>query len=195
MPDVAERLLSVAEFARLPQPPPAGKTELVDGRVVQTAPAGPEHSREQARLGRYLDTFADQHSLGDVRSEAGYRLSVSEATVRAPGVSFVTAQRVRDEVLLHGFVDGFPDLAVEITSPTDTDADLARKVLEYPDSGVTRVWVVRPELQTVTVHRPGGDSHTYAIGDTLTSDDAGFAVPGFELPLAKLFRRPAAPGA
>jgi hypothetical protein len=37
------------------------------------------------------------------------------------------------------------------------------------------------------VHRLSGDSHRYTANDTLTSDDAGFPVEGFELPVAKIF--------
>jgi hypothetical protein len=50
------------------------------------------------------------------------------------------------------------------------------------------VWVVRPEARTVTVHLRDGDSHTYGIGDTLTSDDAGFGIDGFEMSLDDLFQ-------
>ncbi|MGE0602108.1 MAG: hypothetical protein AB7J35_22135 [Dehalococcoidia bacterium] len=45
---------------------------------------------------------------------------------------------------------------------------------------------MRPQQRTVTVHR-GSDSHTYGMGDTLTGDDAGFPVAGFELPVAEIF--------
>ena len=51
-----------------------------------------------------------------------------------------------------------------------------------------RVWVVRPELKTVAVHRPGGDAHTYGVDDTLSSEDATFLVEGFALHLRELFR-------
>lgn len=58
---------------------------------------------------------------------------------------------------------------------------------EYLAAGTRRVWLVRPRLRTVTVHRPNGDAHTYQLGDTLTSDDAGFDVAGFALPLSDIF--------
>jgi len=53
--------------------------------------------------------------------------------------------------------------------------------------GTERVWVVRPRQQTVTVHRPNGDSHRYTAEDVLSSDDAAFPVAGFELPVARIF--------
>jgi len=47
--------------------------------------------------------------------------------------------------------------------------------------------VVRPATLDITVYREGGEARLYGQGDTLLSDDAGFDVPGFELPLAELF--------
>jgi Uma2 family endonuclease len=64
---------------------------------------------------------------------------------------------------------------------------MARKVEEYFDAGSERVWIVRPRNKTVTVHRPGGDAHTYSVRDTLSSEDAAFAVDGFELSLEQFF--------
>ncbi|GIW18363.1 MAG: hypothetical protein KatS3mg064_1520 [Tepidiforma sp.] len=72
-------------------------------------------------------------------------------------------------------------------SPEDREADVAQKIELYLDGGAERVWIVRPRNRTVTVHRPGGDAHTYSARDTLTSENAAFPVPGFELPLADLF--------
>ena len=60
-------------------------------------------------------------------------------------------------------------------------------MLDYLASDVPRVWVVYPALRTVVVQRPDGDAHTYAAGDALTSDDAGFAPTGFLLPLRAIF--------
>ena len=45
----------------------------------------------------------------------------------------------------------------------------------------------RTKDKTVTVHHPGGDSHTFQSGDILTSRDAAFAAEGFALPLDDLF--------
>jgi Uma2 family endonuclease len=86
-----------------------------------------------------------------------------------------------------GFFVGPPDLAVEITSPDDTDREVAEKLGHYQAAATPRVWVVRPELKTVTVHRLDGTAKTFRPGDVLTSDEAGFEVEGFELGVTALF--------
>ena len=151
------------------------------------SPVGPRHGKKSLKIGSRLDVFATERELGDTRVETGYWLARDPDTLRAPDVSFVSAARLATEELWHGAVDQPPDLAVEVLSPGNTDREVVEKVRQYLDAGVQRVWVVRIEQQTVTVHRPGGDSHTYGVSDTLSSDDASFSVEGFALPLAELF--------
>jgi Uma2 family endonuclease len=186
MTTAAVELVSGEEFAALPDPP-EGRLELVRGKVVCVAPVGPEHGKKALKIGSRLDTFAETHRLGEARVETGYWLTRHPDTQRGPDVSFVSAERLATETLWHGAVDQAPNLAVEVVSPSQTDREVADKVQQYLDAGVARVWVVRMELKTITVHRPGGDAHTYGVGDTLSSDDAGFSVDGFALPLAELF--------
>jgi len=182
----AERLITVDEFFALPDPPQGGKMELVDGRVVTMSPVGREHAALASRLDRALGNFADQHALGEVGVEGGFRLFPDRSLVRAPDAHWVAAERL-SEFTDRGFYDSFPDLAVEVVSPDDRDADISEKVHEYLAAGTARVWVVRPRTRSVTVHRPDGSAQTYTGDSNLTSADAGFALDGFSLNLTALF--------
>ncbi len=184
---VAERLMTAAEFALLPDPPQGGKMELVRGRVVVMAPVGPDHGERALDIGALIRGKTKVSRAGKVRVETGYWIPDEADHVRAPDVSFVRTSRLGNETVLHGAVTQVPDLAVEVTSPSDRDRDLQEKVDDYLRGGVLRVWVVRPELRTVTVHRPGGDAHTFTMGDTLTADDAAIPDDAFTLPVADIF--------
>jgi Uma2 family endonuclease len=189
MTSVAERLVSAQEFASLPRPREGGKLELVRGNVVCMASVGPDHGDTASDIDFALKGFVRTNQIGRVRVETGYWLERDPDTQRGPDVSFITNEQVARESVWHGASDQVPTLAVEVVSPNDTDRAVAEKVEEYLRAGVQRVWVVRIELLTVTVHRPGGDAHTYHVGDTLSSDDASFQVDGFALPLAALFAK------
>lgn len=182
-----ETLLAAEEFADLPEPPEGGKMELVHGRVVCMPPVGEEHGRRALRLGRRLAEFVESHALGEVNVETGFLLKRAPDLLRAPDVSFVANDMLDPGRDPSRYIVGPPTLAVEVVSPGDRDADVSEKVAEYLAAGARRVWVVRPMLKTVTVHRPGGDAHTYGLGDTLTSEDAAFTASGFELALDDLF--------
>jgi Uma2 family endonuclease len=181
-----ETLLTAEEFASLPEPEEGGKLELVDGKVVCMPPVGEQHGRRAVRLSTALHGFVDAQGLGYVGVEIGFRLSRQPDTLVAPDVVFFAADPSRPEQA--SFVDASPTLAVEIMSPDDRELEVSAKVRRYLEAGTRRVWIVRPGERTITVHRPGGDSHTFKVGDTLTSDDAGFDAEGFELPLREAFR-------
>ena len=179
--------MTAEEFALLPDPPGGEQMELVRGRVKFAPPADTGHGERAFLIGVALYAFARKHGLGIVTGEGGYRLASGPDVVRAPDAAFLATERIPLGLPDEGYFDGAPNLAVEVISPTDKDADIAEKVLDYLTFGTERVWVVRPGLRTVTVHRPGGDAHTYTITDTLTSADAAFSVTGFTLPVAELF--------
>jgi Uma2 family endonuclease len=159
--------------------------ELVAGRVLVEMPVGERHAALATELAVALHPFVKQNGLGRVYVELGYRLSAQPDTVRAPDVSVAGSDL--QQPLGDRYFEGPPTLAIEIMSPEDREGDVARKIEEYFDAGVARVWIVRPRNMTVTVHRPGGDSHTYTAADALTSDDAGFGIDGLRIELAALF--------
>jgi len=176
------------EFYSLPSPPEGGKQELVRGEVVTMVPASADHGESAVSLASALRSFVRGHGLGRVMVETGYVLEQNPDLVRAPDVSFLAAEDIPPGGLpRRGFVPGPPTLAVEIVSPNDTEAEFRGKVAEYLDAGARRAWIVRTDRRTVSVHRPARTTLTLEAGDTLDSDHAGFAVPGFALAVSRVF--------
>ena len=182
-----EGLLTAEEFARLPQPKSGERMELVRGRVVMAPPADTGHGSIASEVSAELRNFLQRHQLGRTTGEGGYKLASDPDIVRAPDAAWISFERLGGRNMPSGFVTRSPNLAVEVVSTQDSDADVADKVADWLAFGTDRVWVVRPRLRTVSVHRPGGDAHTYGGDDVLRSDDAGFPVEGFELPLTVIF--------
>ncbi len=184
---VAEKLITAEEFA-LTVDPPGLRTELVCGRIVSMPPAKTGHGRRAYRIQKALDEFVLAWSLGDVSGEGGYLLARNPDTVRAPDAAFISTARLPvGGVSDDEYFEGAPDLAVEVVSPDDRDADVAAKISDWLTAGSLRVWEVRSRTRTVTVHRNSGAPETLRTGESLGSDDAGFAVDGFQLPLSDVF--------
>jgi Uma2 family endonuclease len=159
--------------------------ELVRGELVRVTPAGREHGVLSVFLAYELTTFVRRRSLGRVYADGvGYILARNPDTVRGPDVSFVSRTREAALKAVRGFIPGAPDLAVEVRSPDNSLADLVVKADEYLAAGTRLVWIVDPRPRTVEVRRPG------LPGATLSGDavlDGGEVLPGFSLPLSRLF--------
>ena len=97
-------------------------------------------------------------------------------------MSFVLQPRIEGRG--SGFPVGAPDIAVEVVSPSDTAAEIARKVAEYLAAGSQRVWVVYPAGRRVVVHRADGSVLSYGGDDVITDEEL---LPGFSLPLSEIF--------
>jgi len=158
--------------------------ELRRGELVPVNPPGGEHGALAVALAAELWAFARDRGLGRVYTESGFVLSRGPDTVRGPDVSFVSTEREAVAGLRRGFLQAAPDLAVEIWSPDNSMPSLRSKAREYLAAGTRCVWLIDPRRRAVELHAPGRPITTLTGGDTL--DGAGI-LPGFELPLARLF--------
>lgn len=82
------------------------------------------------------------------------------------------------------YFPGTPDLAVEVVSPSDTYAEVEAKVEDWLRAGCRLVVVVNPRNQTLKTYRALTDISVLTVDDTF---DAGDVVPGFRLPVRKVF--------
>ena len=92
--------------------------ELVDGELVRMSPSFlPEARVVRTTVQRLLDNFVLQHRhLGEIFGpDLGYELTPHR--VRAPDVSFVSAEKLAAYGNPQEFAKVVPDLAVEVISP------------------------------------------------------------------------------
>lgn len=166
-----------------------GHCELIDGKVVdkytgQTMSGpGAMHGKLAARLARWLDSWAHERRAGDVYVETGFVLQREPTTIKRPDVSFLRAERLSNGTP-SGFIEGAPDLAVEINSPNDTWHEVEAKVALYFQAEARTVWIVEPSAQTITVRTPDAAPIVYQIDDTLRGEPV---LPGFEMALRDVF--------
>jgi Uma2 family endonuclease len=159
-----------------------GRYELIEGEVVERSLPDDVHGEITANVGTAFNNYSRRRGVGRTRSETGYTLRTGPDTVRGPDVSFVLRPRVEGRG--SGFVPGAPDIAVEVVSPSNTAAEVARKVAEYLAAGSQRVWVVYPAGRRVVIHRADGSVISYS-GDNVITDEE--LLPGFSLPLSEIF--------
>lgn len=150
------------------------------------APAGSVHGRVAINVTIPLGQHVRQHDLGTVyAAETGFKIASDPDTVRAPDVAFVARERVEKVGDSEGFWPGAPDLAVEVVSPSDPYAEVEEKVLGWLEAGCRMVLIADQKNKTVSVRRHQSQVLILTEEDTL---DGGDVVPGWELPVADVFR-------
>jgi Uma2 family endonuclease len=157
--------------------------ELVDGELVKMSPSFFPEARVVRTIFLLLGTFVAQHRLGEVFGpDLGYELTPHR--VRAPDVSFVSAEKLVAYGNPQEFAKIVPDLVVEVISPEVKYGYLQRKIRDYFEAGVRILWIVDPEMQTVTVYRSPVDLRVLTVADILSGEDV---LPSFSCRMAELF--------
>jgi len=142
------------------------------------------------KIGRYLDTNAEELGLGEGWVEVGIALRRDPDRVVGADAAFVLAQSLPTRRSVGGYLETIPEIVVEIRSKNDTTPEVLAKRDEYFGAGVRVVWVLDPDDRTVTVHAPPAVPVEFGPSDTLTS----LLLPGFAVPVTLLFPVRAAPG-
>ena len=177
------KLVTAEELFEMPDD--GFRYELVEGELRQMSPAGHVHGKVTSRLAGPLIQYVVENGLGEVyAAETGFKLSSNPDTVKAPDVAFIRQERVDEVGDAEGYWPGVPDLAVEVISPGNTVAEMEGKVESWLESGTRLLWVVSPKLRTVTVYRSLTDISVLTEKDALDGEQV---VPGFRLPVARLF--------
>jgi Uma2 family endonuclease len=158
--------------------------ELVDGVLVEKA-MGYNESALTAWLIYLLIGFVEEHDLGIVAGPDG-TLRLMPGLVRIPDISFVSWGRLPGQTLPRTPIpDLVPDLTIEVLSESNTRREMERKLGEYFSVGVRLVWYVDPRTRTVQVYTGVDEITSLDASQTLDGDDV---LPGFSLPLQRLFR-------
>ena len=166
------------EFMRLPDD--GRKYELVDGEPKEV-PTSVRHDIIAGNLYTALRPLTRGRGFLTM-GQAGFRMVTRN--LRSPDVSFTRKERFPGGVPPEGFGDEAPDLCVEVISPSEEPAEIARKVREYFASGARLVWHLFPETRTAKVFTSPTADATLDPDDEL---DGGDLLPGFVCRVADLF--------
>ncbi|MEM1093857.1 MAG: Uma2 family endonuclease [Bacteroidota bacterium] len=160
--------------------------EIIDGDLFMSPAPSFWHQRFQMRLSGTLFGYLTDHPIGEVAT-APLDVILADDIVVQPDIVFIS--QAKSGLISDRGLAGAPDLVVEILSPSNRGYDEGRKRKLYEMFGVEEYWIVDPEADTVRIYRLTDDGYVEAAvliataGDVLTSP----MLPGFALPLAKLF--------
>ena len=155
--------------------------ELQEGNILIMGPSDIESSEIGAEFIRLLGNWIKPRRLGRIFDSSGGFI-MPNTDLRAPDVSFVSAQRLKRTV--RDFGNLVPDLVVEIKSKTDRVIKLENKLKLFLELGAKVGILINPDELTVTVYRPGGKVILLTEDDKLTVDEL---FPGWEIAISELW--------
>jgi Uma2 family endonuclease len=151
MAEVAQKVLSWDEYVR-GEPADLERYEIVDGVVIELPAPSVGHQRVVRRLLCLLEDFVSSRNLGEVLpTPLDIVVQQNPVRTRQPDLLFVRADNVLILEKQQDRIEFAPDLVIEVLSPSDSVAELLKKLNDYHRIGVKEVWLVNPLAKTVEV--------------------------------------------
>jgi Uma2 family endonuclease len=159
------------------------KADLIKGILYMQTPPSDIHEAFFAFLFPLLVFYVRRKKLGVVRgSKSAVRLGEHDGP--EPDIMFISKEH--QNIVKHDYVDGAPDLIVEITSPSTAHIDGGKKKQQYAEFGVREYWLIDPNKQTAEF-LINQDGEWESLPVTESGVFHSVAVPGFWLRLEWLF--------
>ena len=134
-------------------------SELIDGVIYNMASPALRHQSISGAIYRQLWNYVDSQG-GDCIpfiAPTDVRLDRDERTMVVPDV-FVICQPDDDRMDNDKYINGAPDLIIEVLSPSTRRKDMFTKLYKYEEAGVREYWIVDPNKEKVIVYIFGEES-------------------------------------
>ncbi len=175
--------MTFEEAARLDPDEQGG--EIVDGVWVPMTRSTWRHGEITSAINFLLRLYArEQGGFSVSVADPGVKLGRDPDRLRGPDVAVVRSERVPVGKGADGWLEGAPDLAVEVIGDSQSISDMMKKAFEYIAAGAKMVWLVDIEPRRVVLVTPPDHVRILGEEDTL---EGGEALPGFSCKVAEMF--------
>ena len=140
-------------------------SELIDGVIYNMASPALRHQSISGAIYRQLWNYVDVHGKNCMPfiAPADVRLDRDERTMVVPDV-FVICQPDDDRMDNDKYINGAPDLIIEVLSPSTRRKDMFTKLHKYEEAGVREYWIVDLQKEKVIVYLFGEESDVSLYG-------------------------------
>ncbi len=123
--------------------------ELIYGRLIKSPPPIVKHQEISGNIYLKMRVFVENKALGRVfYAPIGVRFS--DEIALQPDIIFISKERMH--IIKEKYIDGVPDLVVEIISKGTKRRDTKVKKAIYERFGVKEYWIVNPFDKSIEVY-------------------------------------------
>ncbi|MGH2558984.1 MAG: Uma2 family endonuclease [Thermomicrobiales bacterium] len=157
--------------------------EIIGGELVVSPAPVPVHQEIIVGLILRIGGFVADRGLGNIYTSP-IDVKLTEHNYVEPDIVFIRQERL--SIVGPSYIDGYPDLIVEVLSPSSRRRDLVHKAALYSASGVQEYWQVDPQAKTLTINvlRSGHYLPSVHASGITTSE----VLDGLAIDVAALFR-------
>jgi Uma2 family endonuclease len=161
--------------------------EIIDGELFMTPPPSVAHQTTSGNLHFAMQRFVRERNLGRVlAAPLGVHLPGQPVPFQ-PDIVYVAEHQ--QAIISAQYIEGVPDLLVEILSPSNWPYDRKEKFRVYQEASVPELWLVDYRNKTVEVFAWEGGEYVLQQGVLGTGDTVrSRALAGFTVPVIEIFR-------
>ncbi len=144
---IATRLLTYEDLCQTPDD--FNRYEIIGGELIVAPSPISKHQRVSSRLQRWFGNFVTDRDLGEIIA-APCDVKLDQHDIVQPDLLFIARERLH--IIGDKYIDGAPDLLVEVLSPTTRRRDRTRKADLYARAGVREYWLADPDAHARGFH-------------------------------------------
>ncbi|MEW6238353.1 MAG: Uma2 family endonuclease [Candidatus Omnitrophota bacterium] len=122
--------------------------EIIEGEVYMVPSPFTNHQQVSRRLERLIEDYVMARDLGEI-FDAPLDVVLSDIDVVQPDIFFISNKN--SGIITYKNIQGAPDLAIEILSPSSDHKDKVLKKKLYAKYGVKEYWLVDPDAKQIQV--------------------------------------------
>lgn len=133
-----------------------GGYEYVDGYVIDVTGAEIIHQKLIYFLHTLIDGYFELRPIGQIIGQP-FTIKLPAFPRRRREPDLLVVLDIHDDRITDTFIDGPPDICIEVISEESIERDNHEKFAEYAAGGVTEYWIFDPLHSEVRFYRLGSD--------------------------------------
>ena len=170
------------EYALLPEGAPY---HLINGELIMTPAPGIFHQIILRNLGFRMFNYVENNKLGMILF-APVDVYLDKYNVLQPDIIFINSKR--SNIIKKKFIEGAPDLIVEVLSQATSKSDLTRKKDLYEKYGVKEYWIIDPDISSIIIYNYKNNLYTPVDKKEKTGILNSTIITGFYVELSHIFK-------
>ena len=159
--------------------------EIIDGEHHMTPAPQTRHQMVSRNIERILANYTEENDWGQM-FYAPVDVILSDTTIVQPDLLFI--RKDQEHIIKKNFIEGAPDLIIEIISPGTERVDRLTKMKHYALFGVGEYWIIDYEARILEQYVLKGQ--TFERSGVFTESFSPALFPDLTIDLSRIFKGP-----